>query len=150
MPPSWPGRKTASKAHYDKKAAIVELALLNDIMQTLGKKFDPRRFLPNIQMYEYEALLFSKPQVIADVVLNQQIAPQLAAIRREFATPEEINDSANTAPSKRIEQLHPAYEKPLHGAIAAQRIGIETMLAECPHFRDWLTKLEAGSAGGKD
>jgi len=149
MPFSWPGREEAGRAGHKKKASIVEAALLQDVVATMGGEFDPRRLIPYVQMYEYEALLFTKPEVIADVVRHPEIAPKLARIRKKFKTPEEINDSRTTAPSKRIEKLHSAYEKPLHGSIAAQRIGIDAMLAECPHFREWLAKLQAGGLGGK-
>jgi hypothetical protein len=122
---------------------------VRDIAETLVKRFDPRRFIPYIQMYEYEALLFTRPEVIAEVVLRPDLAPKLAAIRKEFKTPEEINDSPKTAPSKRIEKLHPAYEKPLHGSVAAKRIGIDAMIPDCPHFKEWLEKLLATIEGGK-
>src|ERR1700680_1523762 len=49
MPFSWPGRKEASKVHHDKKASIVERALLEDIAKGPGKKFDRKRFVPYIQ-----------------------------------------------------------------------------------------------------
>ena len=64
-------------------------------------------------------------------------------MRDRFATPEDINDSAMTAPSKRVLQAYPDYSKVLHGTLAAQAVGIETMRRECPHFRDWLERLEA-------
>lgn len=141
MPGSWPGRDQARTAPYDQKASIVQSGILADITAALGQSFNPSRFVPYVQMYEYEALLFTKPTIIADVVNNPDIAASLVAIRGQFRTPEEINDSPTTAPSKRIERLHPTYEKPLHGSIAAQRIGIEALLAECLHFQEWVMGL---------
>ncbi|HUY33592.1 MAG TPA: DUF4276 family protein [Pirellulales bacterium] len=88
MPSSWPGREEAGKAAHKKKALIVEAALLQDVVQTLGGKFDPSRLIPYVQMYEYEALLFTKPEVIADVVRRPEIAHKLATIRNKFKTPE--------------------------------------------------------------
>lgn len=143
MPDSWPGRKKAAKAAHARKALTVEQAILDDIAATLGGRFDKRRFLPYIQVHEFEALLFSSPQVIAEVVADPDIEEELRKIRSEFKTPEEIDDSPDTAPSKRIEKLCPRFQKPLHGVIAAQRIGIETIRQECPHFHEWLTALEA-------
>ena len=67
------------------------------------------------------------------------------AIRNEFSTPEDINDSPETAPSKRVEGIFQYYRKPLHGALAAKRITIEIMIEECPHFKQWVTAL--GSLG---
>jgi hypothetical protein len=50
--------------------------------------------------------------------------------------------SPETAPSKRIANLFTGYEKPLFGALAAMEIGLETIRQECPHFNDWLNRLE--------
>jgi hypothetical protein len=142
MPDSWPGRKKAAKLAHARKGPTVEQAIIDDIAKILGSKFDRRRFFPYIQMYEYEALLFSRPVVISEVVTNPDIADDLQAIRDEFDTPEEIDDSPETAPSKRIEKLTPIFQKPLHGVIAAQRIGIDEIREECPHFNEWLTAFE--------
>ncbi|WP_420461729.1 DUF4276 family protein [Candidatus Palauibacter sp.] len=43
---------------------------------------------------------------------------------------------------KRIVELVPRYQKPLHGVLAALEIGLETMRSECPHFDGWLRRLE--------
>lgn len=71
------------------------------------------------------------------------ISRQFQAIRSAFATPEDINNNPNTAPSKRVLGLYPAYRKVLEGTLAAQAIGIDRMRQECPHFRVWLEQLEA-------
>ena len=63
-------------------------------------------------------------------------------IRDTFSTPEDINDSTETAPSKRVLELCTGYRKPLHGTLAALEVGIEAMRRECPHFRDWVERLE--------
>ncbi|MCW0219964.1 MAG: DUF4276 family protein, partial [Prosthecobacter sp.] len=70
------------------------------------------------------------------------LGPKFHAIRACFNTPEEINDSPLTAPSKRIEELVPGYEKPLLGALAILEIGLDTLRKECPNFCQWLEKLE--------
>ena len=143
MPGSWPGRKRASKASHAKKASAIEQAILQDIADQMGPKFNRERFLPYIQMHEFEALLFSRPEVIAEVLSDAKVVDDLKAIRDEFNTPEEIDDDPHAAPSKRIEQLCPAYQKPFHGALAARRIGIDVIRQECPHFNEWLSALES-------
>jgi hypothetical protein len=143
MPESWPGRKKARKARHAKKAATVEQAILDDVADQMGPKFNRKRFLPYIQMHEFEALLFSRPEMIGEVLSDATIADDLTAIRDEFGTPEEIDDDPRTAPSKRIEHLCPAYQKVLHGVIAAKRIGVEVIRHECPHFDEWLSALES-------
>jgi hypothetical protein len=143
MPKSWPGRRAAARLNHDAKAVTVEAEIKQDIVDTLGGKLDERRLIPYIQMYEYEALLFSRPSTISDVVRHPEIEENLQDIRDEFETPEQINDHPNCAPSKRIRKLFPYYQKTLHGVLAAERITVEVMRAECHHFNEWVTALEA-------
>ena len=64
-----------------------------------------------------------------------------------FETPEDINDSSETAPSKRIESLLPSYQKVVDGPEIIAAIGLEVVREECPRFNGWLTRLESlGSA----
>jgi hypothetical protein len=64
-------------------------------------------------------------------------------IRNRFATPEKINDSPETAPSKRIGAQFPGYEEPLLGVQAVLEITLAQIPSECPHFDCWLQRLEA-------
>ena len=66
----------------------------------------------------------------------------MQAIRDAFESPEDINDSPLTAPSKRIEELYPGYQKTLHGPLALLEIGLPALRRECRHFGGWLTRLE--------
>jgi len=61
-------------------------------------------------------------------------ADQFKQIRDGFETPEHINDSPQTAPSKRIQELVPGYNKVLHGNVAALDVTLERMRQECPNF----------------
>ncbi len=63
---------------------------------------------------------------------------QLRAIRNLFASPEEINDNPETAPSKRISDHFPRYNKVFYGRLIAQNIDIQTIRSECPHFDEWV------------
>jgi hypothetical protein len=72
--------------------------------------------------------------------------PQFFAIRETVPTPEDINERPESAPSKQIEALFPAYKKTLHGPMAAARIGLDRIRAECPHFSSWIDHLEAFAA----
>jgi hypothetical protein len=52
------------------------------------------------------------------------------------------NDHPDTAPSKRLLREIPEYDKANSGVIVAEQIGLGKMRRRCPHFNDWLTKLE--------
>ena len=56
---------------------------------------------------------------------------------------EHVNNSEQTAPSKRIKRIFGSYQKTIDGISVAQAIGIETMMNRCPHFERWVEKLVA-------
>jgi hypothetical protein len=141
---AWPGRKAATITAYSVKADSVENALLADVSKHMGKGFNPNRFVPYVMMHEFEAMLFSDCLAFSRGIGNPALATQFQTIRDAFASPEEIDDSPLTAPSKRVENLVPGYTKPLLGTLAALEIGLEAIRKECPHFRSWLGRLEAG------
>jgi len=140
---AWPARSDAAVLNKERKASSVEAALLSDISVAMGNNFAPRRFVPFVLMHEFEALLFSDCLAFSRGIGLPALLPHLTAIRAQFPTPEDINDSPETAPSKRILNLVPNYQKPLLGSLAALEIGLERMREECPHFNDWLLRLEA-------
>ena len=139
---AWPGRAAAASLPFPQKAVAVQNALLADIREELGDGSDSNRFIPYVMMHEFEGLLFSDCTRFGQGIGRPELTPQFQAIRNAFTTPEEINDSPLTVPSKRIEALVPGYQKPLLGPLAVQEIGVETIRAECPHFRNWLERLE--------
>lgn len=66
----------------------------------------------------------------------------LTNIAKQFESPEHINNSPHTAPSKRIEALMSDYEKPLMGTLAALEVGLGVMREKCELFNLWLKSLE--------
>jgi len=144
---AWPGRERADALPHAEKAAAVEAAIFDDIAPELGGAFAARRFIPFVVMHELEGLLFSDCAAFARAMSRPDLEAALQLIRDQFASPEEINDSSSTCPSKRVEELLPGYQKPLHGTRAALEIGLETIRTACPHFGDWIARLEALAAG---
>jgi len=137
---AWPGRSAANSVPFEMKASTVEEALAADIREEIGSS---NRFIPFVMMHEFEGLLFSDPDGFARGIGRDALAPQLKAVRDQFATPEHINDSPVTAPSKRVKALVPDYQKPLLGTLAVIEIGLDAIRRECPQFRGWLNRLEA-------
>ena len=142
LPQTWPGRKTAGGTVFAQKAKTIEDALLADISRGMGGAFNSGRFIPYVMMHEFEAMLFSDCEGFGREIGRVDLVEPLQAIRDQFASPEEIDDSPDTAPSKRIEHLMPNYQKPLMGNLAALEIGIHAIRRECPHFEEWLERLE--------
>ena len=86
--------------------------------------------------------MFSDVEAFGRILPDTPVA-ELKSIRSEFVTPEDINDHADTAPSKRLETLIPSYQKPLVGPVVALEIGLDKIRSECPRFDAWLRSLEA-------
>ena len=124
------------------KVKAIETAIKADILN--APKVHNTKFIPYVQLYEFEALLFSEPEKLqAWLSLDHRIKAQsFAAIRNAFDTPEDINDSPHTAPSKRILALVASYDKIAEGITIASDIGLQKLREECPHFNAWLTELE--------
>ena len=96
-----------------------------------------------VQQYEFEALLFSDPNSFSVLPnLPRSVLTMLSDIAGGFPTPEDINDSPTTAPSKRIEQCVADYKKRFHGPAIALKIGLPRIRAACPRFNDWIGRLE--------
>ncbi len=142
-PKAWPGRELANILPHTEKAHAIENAIALDIATRLSVPRQNLRFVPYIVMHEFEALLFSDCTAFAAGVYRSDLASAFQQIRNQFASPEEINDSPQTAPSKRIKNLIPGYQKPLLGTLAALEIGLPRMRSECPRFSEWMNKLEA-------
>ena len=141
-PPAWPGRAEAPEQASLRRAQTVEEELATEIGQEMGPGFNPRRFVPYVVMHEFEALLFSDCARFARGIGRPDTAASLQAIRNSHASPEEIDDSPHTAPSKRVQGILPTYQKPLHGNLAALEISLPAMRGACPGFRRWLERLE--------
>lgn len=111
--------------------------------QALQQDIDESNFIPNLLLHEFEALLFSAPAKFAEWLDDGKPVAELEAIRAAFDSPEHINNSPQTAPSKRILALVPIYKKTLHGPLIAEDIGLDAIRAQCPHFNRWIERLLA-------
>ena len=106
-----------------------------------------RRFIPHIQLHEYEAYLFTDISTLSYYYEDQkqrEVERAEERIADSVESPELIDDGADTAPSKRIIEQLPLYEheKATVGVQAAQRIGLARIRDGCPHFSRWVEQLE--------
>ncbi len=101
------------------------------------------RVISYIQVYEFESLLFSSPEIMEDEIGKKGLSDWATHILDAFnQNPEAINDSPQTAPSKRLEK-ESTYVKTLHGPNIALAIGIDELRSQCEGFDGWITRLEA-------
>lgn len=116
-----------------KKIEHIEKAITDDI--------GCDNLLFNLVVHEFEGLLFSEPQAFG-VIANDRAVTKLQAMKDGAETPEHINNSAATAPSKRIESVISDYSKVRQGTIVAKNVGIDKMLSECKHFATWIENIK--------
>lgn len=139
IPAAFPGLADAEKLRHMpiQRVAALEQAFAIDLADV--------RFVPYIQLHEFEAYLFS------DVTWfgyfydhHQRQIAALKAISDSHATPKLIDDGQHTAPSKRIIAELPDYEdaKSAVGPQVAELIGLDVIRDKCPHFAGWLSRLE--------
>jgi hypothetical protein len=145
LPPEFPGvQESAAITDPLARAVRIEQALAEAAVKTACCRAD--RMLPHVQPHEFEALLFADTDRLVELdEAWRGAAEPLRAARRSAATPEHVNDGPQTHPSARLHALlrEPRFDKLLHGSMAAGRIGLATLRAECRHFGAWLQRLES-------
>ncbi len=137
IPPEFPGFEESKRlADPYIRVSFLEEKLREDVAY--------RRFIPYIQLYEFESLLFADPESfsIAFPDHSKEIAA-LHAVRDEFPNPELIDEGPETHPSIRINGIIPQYEKPSSGPLIAKQIGLPVLQRECRHFASWLSTIES-------
>jgi hypothetical protein len=139
----FPGGSPNSALPGAQKAEFIEQNIQVDILAAVPDLRPDVRFLPYLQAHEYEALLFSDPTAFAGALGRDNLSGSFGAIRNSFSTPEDINDSPEAAPSRRVLKVFPSYKKVIEGTVAAQKVGIAAMRRECPHFNSWIEKIES-------
>lgn len=142
LPEDFPGFER-SKTIRDPYLKVSNLE--NDFAYAINDK----RFIPYIQLHEFEALLFCGIEHIAGLYSGcEKRCKQLTDALLRIGNPELINNSPETAPSKRIikaiegdEKMHYNYNKPKTGKLVTSNIGIDELRSKCQHFDEWIEKL---------
>lgn len=114
IPSDFPGFKDLQKdLHFRKKVEKLEILFAEDI--------DNSKFLPYLQLHEFEALLFSD---VSHFKKLPNIGNKISEFEKIISSkePEEINDLPNTSPANRIKKILSFYDKKLHGIIIAKSI----------------------------
>ena len=121
-----------SKSTHLEQVIEMEKCIFDDI--------GDHRFIPYIQLHEFEALLFSSNKGF-ETYFTESEAIKTQEIINAFNNPEEINSSPEGAPSKRLLSIKREYNKVIEGNLIALEIGINEILTKCPKFNSWITRL---------
>jgi hypothetical protein len=135
--PEW--KETLKIQDKNQRLEKLENAMKNDLEESY--RF---RYIPYIQLHEFEGLLFCEKKVFdanfkpAEFIDYNYLIETLES----FANPEDINDGKTTAPSKRLKKIISGYNKPTYGSLIAQEIGLEIIMKKCYRFKNWIDQLE--------
>jgi hypothetical protein len=139
LPNDFPGKDANVRNPADPTPYVV--ALENAFREDVNHS----QFIPHLQLHEFETILFAEPEAFAVSFedCNDEIQ-QLKDIAASVQSIELINDSKDTAPSKRIIAIVNEYagRKSTAGPDIAEYIGLSTIRGKCPHFHEWLLQLE--------
>ena len=122
---------------------------VSNLEKDFADEINDNRFIPYIQLHEFESLLFCGIEYIAELYPGcEKRCKQLTQALQNVGNPELINNSPHTAPSKRIikaiegdNKTHYNYNKPTTGKIVTGKIGIDMLREKCKHFNEWIEKL---------
>ena len=125
-----------------------DYAQVSKLEDEFGKDVNCYKFIPYIQLHEFEALVLCDIDGLKDSYPNA--SEKLGRLKEEITSKygdnmELVNNSAETAPSKLIikalkDEYH--YDKPKSGTEITDKVGIDTLRSNCQHFNDWLTRIE--------
>lgn len=116
---------------------LVESAMKHDLKEKIPHL---PCFVPYIQKYEFEALLFSNMNGFNYLIDDAKILEALNKITEQYTNPEDINGGQDTAPSKRLMALF-NYNKTADSIEMLKKIGFDTIYARCPRFSNWFDCL---------
>ena len=117
---------------------------INALESAIKQDINHPQFIPYLQLHEFEAFLLVEPDRLITMYPDGKNGIDRLKKDIENQSPEEINESPETAPSKRIIKFLPDYEgqKAQVGPLVAEDIGLIKLREKCPHFNEWITKLE--------
>lgn len=118
---------------------FLENAMYMDVEENLR-----HRFMPYIQLHEFEGLLFCDVEIFKQQIpANELIGVQeLIDVISAYPNPEDINTTPDTSPSHRLIRIIQGYNKIVYGDILADAIGLQTIRQKCPRFNQWIHSLE--------
>jgi len=138
LPDDFPGQNLLFALASD-KVPVLEEKVKQDIIHY--------KFIPYIQLHEFESLLFADLKYLCEEYpdCSDGMKQLEKALENNHGNPECVNNSRETAPSKRIIKALGGkhhYNKPHVGAKITAKIGLKTLRNKCQHFNDWVTYLE--------
>lgn len=123
----------------NERVSKIEQAMKSDVEKSISN-----RFIPYIQLHEFECFIFSDETIFEKRFDNKELL-NLQYLKKtcvEYATPELINQGNETAPSKRLTKHISGYQKTIDGIEMTKQIGLNRIIETCPRFKNWISTIE--------
>lgn len=114
----------------------------------LAAEINHQRFIPFLALHEFEAWVFCNATVLASHFDRSDLADKVTQAVAYAGEPELINHGKNTHPKARLQGMATGYKETSDGPTLMGKIGIQAIRAACPHFAEWLVRLERLGGGG--
>ena len=141
LPHDFPGYKAGMSLRSGVPQAV-------SMEQSLATELADDRFIPYLQVHEFEALVLADPNRLTSVYdVRPGALDSLCRDCSRHETPEEINHGQHSHPKYRIAETVPEYDANIAGPLLVEEIGLAKLRMRCPHFGAWLTQLEQLDSG---
>lgn len=110
--------------------------------QAMREVITDRRFVPHVVLHEFETWVFAAAMGASHLLGDSQVARSLQVEAETVGGDVELlNDSPQTAPSKRVLRCWPEYDKATDGIEVIREAGLEAVMDRCPGLKSWVAQL---------
>lgn len=132
-----PGADCCARPHQPRRCA-------EQRVQAMATTIDHPRFVPHVVLHEFETWVIAAATGSSAVLGERAVADKLTAEANTVSGDIELlNDSPQTAPSKRVLQCWPGYDKVTDGIEVIRESGLEAVIGRCPGLKSWIEQLLA-------
>ena len=136
LPDDFPGYQEALGAG-DRRQQVIAL------QERFASEIGHPRLIPFFALHEFEAWLFTAPDVVAGHFGKTALAGKIRSAVEYAGDPELINHGEDTHPKARLLNMQTGYKETSDGPTLMEKIGVSAIRDACSHFACWLDRLEA-------
>ena len=125
--------------NYDNQGTVLDTVRSKE--NAIEYDINEPNFFMNFELHEFEAYLYCNPDAYEEYGKN---APRyIREIVEKAGGPELINTDVNKLPSKRMNNIIKGYtdSKKYYTNLLLDRITLDHIRHQCPHFNEWLEKI---------
>ncbi|MDX2971608.1 DUF4276 family protein [Kribbella solani] len=134
-PKNGPGADCCTRPHDPRRCAETRI-------RAMGEAIDDPRFVPYVVLHEFETWVIAAAVAARSALGDAGVAGKLQAeVDTVGGDVELLNDSRQTAPSKRVLRCWPDYGKVTDGVEMIRDAGLQAVLDRCPGLNSWVDRI---------